>query len=231
MPTPRCGIEAVPSDKSSLRAAPMSPRKRKSSTTVADPSVSKKARRQQPPTNTSSIPLSAHELILDQLRCKYDVLTASVLSSTKINKRVIRLVKHLKKDTEEGESSGKPGVALLHCRAMEVCKMITIAENVKSVLTSEGKQWHQYNRLFLLPPTAKPKEGVEEMVLQNAENATASESDDFEIMESRFERAVLPQKPERPPMSLSIYLSTTLIPELKAMDDITVQTSNAGTDK
>lgn len=231
MPAPRRGIEEIPSDSSSPKAAPMSPRKRKPSTTVADPSVSKKARREQPLPDTSSIPLSAHESILDQLQRKYDVLTASVISSTKINKRIVRLVEHLKNETDGGGSSRKPGVVLLHCRAMEVCKMITIAENVKRVLTSDGKQWHQYNRLFLLPPTAKPKEEVEKTVLQNVENATGSESDDFEIMESKFERAVMPQRPERPPMSLSIYLSTTPVPELKAMDDITVQTSNVGTDK
>ncbi|OAQ99187.1 hypothetical protein LLEC1_05958 [Akanthomyces lecanii] len=177
-----------------------------------------------------------HASALRDLAAKYDVLPASVISSTPIRKRLVHITTHLL-GTAGGQ--GKPRAVLLYARTAEVCKMITVAEKCKRLLEEQGQAtWYQYNQLFDLPgedaargrKKKSKKRVVEETVLQmeeadGDEDDDDDESDAFETMQSRFEKAVLPRPTERTTKSLRIFLSTAAIPELKAKNGVTVQTS------
>ncbi|KXH32158.1 hypothetical protein CSIM01_05827 [Colletotrichum simmondsii] len=192
--------------------------------------------------NGPTTPLSpSHEALLADLRSKYDVLPAFTISSTKIQKRVTWLLQHLRKD----DGDPRRRVVLVYARLGEVAKMISIVETVKRIVAAEkksvdgkegeesGGKWYQYNLMYELPP--KP-DVVEDTVLggggggggtQDGSNDDDGDDDDFEVMESRFERAVLPQPTKRAAKSLSIFLSLAPVPELKARGDVTTQTNTA----
>ncbi|KAJ0166323.1 hypothetical protein CTA2_7745 [Colletotrichum tanaceti] len=196
--------------------------KRKPSATAesAGPKKSKTA------PNGPTTPLPTHDALIAELSSKYDILPAFTISSTKIQKRVNWLLRHLRKD----DGDPRKRVVLLYARPSEVVKMITIVELVKRIVAEEdeGGWWYQYNQMYALPPKA---EVVEETMLGGGDDfdesgaAAGSDNDDFEIMESRFERAVLPQLVNRAAKSLSVFLSLVPIPELKAKDDVTTQTN------
>ncbi|KZL81507.1 hypothetical protein CI238_10143 [Colletotrichum incanum] len=196
--------------------------KRKSSTT-AESTEAKKSK--ATPTGPTT-PLPTHDAILAELRPKYDILPAFTISSTKIQNRVNWLLRHLRKD----DGDARKRAVLLYARPSEVVKMITIVELVKRIVAEEdeGGRWYQYNQMYELPPKA---EIVEETMLGAGvgENQAAGDSDDddFEVMENRFERAVLPQPVNRAAKSLSVFLSLAPIPELKAKDDVTTQTNES----
>ncbi|ATY61034.1 DNA RNA-binding Alba [Cordyceps militaris] len=207
-------------------------KKRKSSTSLDQPA---KKPRPPPPADAHAAqdsPLcQPHAAVLGALAAKYDVLPASIISSTPIRKRVVRVTTHLL--SPDGQ---KPRVVLLHGRVPETCKLITVAEMCKRLLyVHDCPAWYQYNQLFELPPgdaergrRKASKHVVEETVLQGEERdeeEDEDESDAFETMQSRFENAVLPPTPDRTTKSLRIFLSTVPIPELKATDGVSVQTS------
>ncbi|ROT41189.1 hypothetical protein SODALDRAFT_322378 [Sodiomyces alkalinus F11] len=179
-----------------------------------------------------------HQSVLAVLKPKYDVLPALTISSTKIHKRVVRSLDHLRRDTGDP----RPAVVLLHARPREVCKMITIAEQVKRALLAapgpEPGRWFQYNMLYAVPPKRKAPDVVDETVLggqragdddRTEEHEDGNEEDDdaddyFEALDSRFQKAVVPER-SRQHMSLSIFLSRVPIPELKSRDGVSVQVS------
>ncbi|GKT52544.1 uncharacterized protein ColSpa_12725 [Colletotrichum spaethianum] len=199
---------------------PQGNKKRKSSTTT-EPTEPKKSK--AVPSGPTT-PLPTHDALLAELRSKYDILPAFTISSTKIQKRVNWLLRHLRKD----DGDPRKRAVLLYARPSEAVKMITIVELVKRIVAEEDKsgRWYQYNQMYELPPKA---EVVEETMLGAGlgedEAAGGSDDDDFEVMESRFERAVLPQPVRRVAKSLSVFLSLAPIPELKAKDDVTTQTN------
>ncbi|EXF77946.1 hypothetical protein CFIO01_11875 [Colletotrichum fioriniae PJ7] len=229
-------------------------KKRKSSKAAVESSaavISKKSKATKTMTTNTSASSSAnvngpttplppsHEVLLADLRSKYDVLPAFTISSTKIQKRVTWLLQHLRKD----DGDPRKRAVLVYARLGEVAKMISIVETVKRIIAAEKKsveaqggeesgKWYQYNLMYELPP--KP-DVVEETVLGGSGGGTwdgsgddeEEEEDDFEVMESRFERAVLPQPVKRAAKSLSIFLSLAPVPELKARDDVTTQTNAA----
>ncbi|KFH41692.1 hypothetical protein ACRE_075900 [Hapsidospora chrysogenum ATCC 11550] len=174
----------------------------------------KKPRQTDPPRPNPSL-LEPHEAIIAELKTKYNVLPASVISSTQIRQRVAAATGHL--------LSGANPVVLLHARPAEVCKLITIAEQSKRVLKEEGRPCFQYNQLFDLPPETKKPDIVEKTVLETDAH-DSDDDDDFEVMETRFEKAVFPQT-VRTMKSMRVFLSTMAIPEIKAKSNVTVQTS------
>ncbi|KAG5936440.1 hypothetical protein E4U60_002541 [Claviceps pazoutovae] len=172
-----------------------------------------------PPPQTNSL-IGPQEALLSHLRPKYNVLAASVISSTKIGKRVAQITSHL-----SGESDPKqPPVVLLYARPAEVCKMITIAEQCKRIMQAEGKSWFQYNQMYEVPEVAAGEGGVVEKAVENKkkkdknknkketekekgtegrevepdddehddedEDEDDDEDDAFEAMAGRFEKAV-----------------------------------------
>ncbi|KAF7547102.1 hypothetical protein G7Z17_g7953 [Cylindrodendrum hubeiense] len=190
--------------------------KRKHATSLPkETDSSKRARtRNAQPANPSLI--GPHESIVAELAPKYDVLAASVISSTQIRKRVTYITSHLLAEAEQ------PRVALLYTRTADVCKLITIVEQCKRVLGEEGRTWYQYNQLFDLPEEPKKRDVVEETVLGKRQDED-EDSDDFEVMHSRFEDAVLPRPSARSVKSMRVFLSVAPVPELKSKRDITSQ--------
>ncbi|KAF9882147.1 hypothetical protein CkaCkLH20_00183 [Colletotrichum karsti] len=199
--------------------------KKRKPSAMTEPEDSKK-NKPSPAAAAGSGPITPipHEALLDELRPKYDILPAFTISSTKIHKRVDWLLLHLRKNNGDPRKRA----VLLYARPGEVGKMITISEQVKRVVAEEEKEegdggggrWFQYNKMYELPP--KP-EVVEETMLAGGNDD--SDGDDFEVMESRFEKATVPQPTKRAQMSLSIFLSTGPIPELKAKEGVTQQTN------
>lgn len=180
-----------------------------------DADTSKRARTKSAhPTNPSLI--GPHEPIVAELAPKYDVLAASVISSTQIRKRVTYIASHLLAEAEQ------PRVGLLYARTADVCKLITVVEHCKRVLGEEGRTCYQYNQLFDLPEENKKRDVVEETVLEKG-NDDDEDSDDFEVMHSRFEDAVLPRPSTRSVKSMRVFLSVAPVPELRSKRDITSQ--------
>ncbi|KAI8296894.1 hypothetical protein K4K59_003876 [Colletotrichum sp. SAR11_240] len=161
-----------------------------------------------------------HDALLAEFKAKYDILPAFTISSTKIHKRVTWLLLHLRKN----DGDARKRAVLLYARPGEVGKMITISEQVKRIVAEEDYgRWYQYNKMYELPPKA---EVVEETMLGGAGAGNdADDDDDFEVMESRFEKAVMPQPNKGTPKSLSIFLSLKPMPELKAQEGVTQQTN------
>jgi hypothetical protein len=201
-------------------------RKRKQSNATQENRAPKKTRENASQMVTPSL-AGHHATILAELASKYDVVCASIISSTQIRKRVTNVTTHLLHP-----SPRKPHIVLLHARTAEVCKMITVVEQCKRVLVEEGRAWYQYNQMFDLPKTAKSKEVVEETVLEKKDENEAEDGDsddDFELMQTRFKNAILPPPPTHTTKSLRIFLSATSISELRIIGGITVQASNETT--
>ncbi|KAG5915198.1 hypothetical protein E4U42_000104 [Claviceps africana] len=188
------------------------------------PDVPPPPKRSKPQPSPGTSLIGPHEALLSQLRPKYSVLAASVLSSTKIRKRVTQITSHL------GCQSGLPAVVLLHARTADVCKMITIAEQCKRILKGQGRSWFQYNQMFDLP--ARKGDVVEETILGGEEGGPSGDEDDdgFEDMAGRFEKAVRPAPAvrERAVRSMRVFLSGQAVRDLEAMKGVTMQSSEDG---
>ncbi|KAF5673300.1 hypothetical protein FHETE_3424 [Fusarium heterosporum] len=162
--------------------------------------------------------IAPHEPIIAELKHKYEILPASVISSTQIKKRIAHITGHLLAESDN------PRVALLYARTADVCKLITVVEKCKQVLNEEGKTYYQYNQLFDQPEKPKRKDIVEETILgREPGEEDDSDSDDFEVMHSRFEDAVLPRPSTRSVKSMRVFLAITPIHELKSKNGVTVQ--------
>ncbi|POR38640.1 Uncharacterized protein TPAR_01162 [Tolypocladium paradoxum] len=194
------------------------PKKRKQPTEASQrPDQPKKQRPREPQPQKAAL-IGPHESVIAELQPKHDVLAASVISSTQIRKRVAQAAAHLAAPSPE-----KPRLVLLHARTAEACKLITIVEHCKRAMGHEGRAWYQYNQLFDLPAEPKKADKVEETVLDK--DAEGSDSGDFEVMSSRFEKAVLPPPSGRTVKSLRVFFSSQPVAELKAKSDVTVQSS------
>ncbi|KAL7896490.1 hypothetical protein HDV63DRAFT_367286 [Trichoderma sp. SZMC 28014] len=191
------------------------PKKRKQQSS-SQPASSKKPR-----TEGNATLIGPHEGVLKELSTKHNVLALSVISSTQIRKRVSSATSHLLDKTSDSRA------ILLYARPADVCKMITVAEQCKRTLGEQGRTWYQYNQLFDLPAEAKKRKSVSEKTDLEEVDDEESDSDDnaFETMQSRFEQAVLPPPRARAYKSLRIFISSQPIPDLKAKENVTVQTS------
>ncbi|KAK2612320.1 hypothetical protein QQS21_001584 [Conoideocrella luteorostrata] len=189
--------------------------KRKESTEAKPP-----AKRPRPQPASKPTLIGPHEDVISQLQPKYNILPASIISSTQIRKRIAQVVSHLDKQ------SPLPGVALLHARTGDVCKMITVVEQCKRLLKEQGKCWFQYNQMFETPGKEKEKDVVEETVLKGGGEGEESSDDEFEVMASRFEKAVMPPALRRSVKSMRIFLSVTSMGELRNKEGVTVQMSD-----
>ena len=188
--------------------------KRKPDTSLSsDAQPIKRSRSHEVPTKTFAL-AAPHESITAELKPRYDVLPASVISSTQIKKRITYVVNHL---LAQGD---RPRVALLYARTDDVCKLITVVEKCKRVLSEEGKPYYQYNQLFDQPEKPRRKDIVEETILEDGAMNNGDDSD------SRFEDAVLPRPSPRTIKSMRVFISITPIPELKLKKSVTVQSGS-----
>ncbi|KAM0221043.1 hypothetical protein ACHAQD_005799 [Fusarium lateritium] len=192
--------------------------KRKPSETLSKDAQPKKRSRSDDDKTPTPALIAPHEPIIAELKPKYDILPASVISSTQIKKRITHITSYL---LAQGDQQR---VALLYARTADVCKLITVVEKCKRVLSEEGKAYYQYNQLFDQPERPKKKDIVEETIIEKGvEEDNDPDSDDFEVMHSRFEDAVLPRPSSRAVKSMRVFLSIAPIQELKSRDGVTVQ--------
>ncbi|KEY65035.1 hypothetical protein S7711_07370 [Stachybotrys chartarum IBT 7711] len=172
--------------------------------------------------------VAPHVAILAELAPRYDVLAASVISSTQIRKRVTFVTSHLL------QTSNQPRVALLYSRVVDVPKLVTVVEQSKRVLVDEGRPWYQYNQLCDPPPDPRNRgDVVEETVLDpnvddlsdDDESDSDGEDDEFEVMGQRFDKAVARPPPTRVRKSMRMFLSTSPVEHLESKPDVTRQSS------
>ncbi|EPE08158.1 hypothetical protein F503_00941 [Ophiostoma piceae UAMH 11346] len=112
----------------------------KNATQASTSSAQQKQEKPKPQEPPTSLPLEPHAAILAELQHKHAVRVLSVISSTRMEKRIRAILDHLANGTpgsggEGGEGSERakalPGVVLLHARAPDANKLVSIAEIVK----------------------------------------------------------------------------------------------------
>ncbi|KAK8084759.1 hypothetical protein PG997_006030 [Apiospora hydei] len=95
--------------------------------------------------STLNITASSDAKILAAVESKYDVQTHSVISSSKIQKKVTSVLRHLQPVPKE-----RTRVSVLRARASDAGKLISIAEIAKREMLKSGghqdetKRWYQY---------------------------------------------------------------------------------------
>lgn len=193
-----------------------------------------------------------HEELLQDLKGKYEIATATVISSSKINKKVTSVLSHLG-HVDLFSPDSRPGVMMLHARAGDASKMVTVMELAKRRMGEAGVVWYQYNRVYEVTEEAVVRGGksggsnnsgggwaggsqtfIEDTVMGGEDdgkdgkddNDEEEEEDAFDLAETPFELAVR-DKPatESKTTYMSMFLSRVPIPELQTKVFITLQTN------
>lgn len=200
----------------------------------------------------STLPLEPHAAILAQLRPKYAVRVLSVISSTRMEKRIKTILDHLAAAASTGTSvAALPGVVLLHARAPDANKLVSIAEIVKRRIReghfeeaaapaggikkkkangahASAVVWYQYDRIYDVKSARKKKGAAGDDDEADAEEDGDGQDDGFEPMMHRLESALGGSAHGSGPVVttyMSIMLSRTPLLELHKNPDITVQCS------
>ncbi|KAI0015168.1 hypothetical protein F4780DRAFT_784407 [Xylariomycetidae sp. FL0641] len=163
--------------------------------------------------------------VLDSVEAAHDIQLQSVLSSSKIQKRVAAVLRHL------DPAKPRAKMAVLRARAADAGKLVSIAEIAKREIEKEARRgsgdgrWFQYIALGeerKERPRDEDKSFVEETVLSSGPKETptgegddAAEEDDFEVMKTPFERAIEGKPLIRATPIMSLFLSRTPVEELK----------------
>ncbi|KAJ4422506.1 hypothetical protein N0V82_002840 [Gnomoniopsis sp. IMI 355080] len=201
---------------------------------------SRKQRRVGPSNSTipRTLPTEPHEELLAGLKGKYDIITTSVISSSKINKKVTAVLSHLG-HVDLFSQDSRPGIMMLHARAADASKMVTVMEIAKRRMGEIGQVWYQYNRVYEVAEEARGSKPYSnsngagwsdgtQIVVEDTVLDDDDEDDSFEPVETPLDLAVR-DKPvtESKNTYMSIFLSRVPMPELQAKASITLQT-NAG---
>lgn len=186
-------------------------------TKAAAKEAAKETQTKEPKKKPTTLPLEPHAAILADLQHKYAVRVLSVISSTRMEKRIKAVLEHLGGDS-------KPGVVLLHARAPDANKLVSIAEIVKrriregyfagadKAMKKKTKKdaaavaWCQYDRIYDVK-TAKTDEA----------------SDQVDRLEAALTDETAPAS--KVTTYMSILLSRTPVGELHKNADVSVQCS------
>ncbi|OTB16677.1 hypothetical protein K445DRAFT_366020 [Daldinia sp. EC12] len=160
----------------------------------------------------ASLNLSSTEDIkmLQSLESKYDVRVHSIISSSKIQKKVAGILQHLTNRT-----TNKTSVIVLRAKAPDTGKLVSIAEIAKRELgkrTDDAHFWFQY--IALGEELKEIPRGDGNTIIEETKLADTGD-DDFEIMKTPFERAIEGQPRWRGIPVMSLFLSPVPIEELK----------------
>lgn len=255
-------------DPSAKRKQPQSPakeprpEKRQKTTQAASKERPPKQPPQKQPEQPGTLPLEPHAAILSELEPKYDVRALSVISSSSMEKRIQAVLNSLASrptttttTTQEGQTtsaSPRPGIVLLHGRASDANKLISITEIVKQrmredyfsqdaagagsapavteVAKKKGKKgsrlsktsWFQYNRIYDVV-------SVKGKGTDGDSGDEEEEDDGFAPMVHRFREAMRGKKASQGQASITTYmsiiLSRTPVVELQKNPGISVQAS------
>ncbi|KAI0838679.1 hypothetical protein F5Y06DRAFT_41627 [Hypoxylon sp. FL0890] len=162
----------------------------------------------------ASLNLSSTEDVktLQAVESKYEVQVHSIISSSKIQKKVVSVLRHL-----TSPPTNKTGVSILRAKAPDAGKLVSIAEIAKRELekrTDDRCRWFQYIALgeeLKEIPRGEGNTVIEETKLGDA----GEDDDDFEIMKTPFQRAIEGQPRVRGVPIMSLFLSRVSIEELK----------------
>ncbi|KAH6652655.1 hypothetical protein BKA67DRAFT_659346 [Truncatella angustata] len=224
-----------------VSAAPPAKRKRVVSTEseAAQPSAATTAR---PPTKKArlasdlSITAPGDGKVLEVVESRCDVQIHSVISSSKIQKKVSSVLRHLAATSASPETTPdqkKPRVSVLRARASDAGKLVSIAEIAKRELAAQGEggdkeRWFQYIGLGQeLKETPKKKTIIQDTILNGKANGgdnededasddeNETEKDDFEYMKTPFERAIEGRPKKQAIAIISLFLARVSVDELK----------------
>ncbi|KAF3008059.1 hypothetical protein E8E14_007051 [Neopestalotiopsis sp. 37M] len=181
---------------------------------------------------------------LETVESRYDVQVHSIVSSTKIQKKVTSALRHLSDSAPadaDAATSSKQRIVVLKGAAAVAGKLVSIAEIAKRELAAqENGHWFQYIGLGQeIKETPREKLViVEETILDGhkkvnkvgaAPDPEDDEEDDFEYMKTPFERA-LEGKPKKHAVAvMSLFLSRAPVEELKRRFGEQNDTSSAQT--
>ncbi|KAI0849216.1 hypothetical protein F5Y00DRAFT_68678 [Daldinia vernicosa] len=172
-----------------------------------DPIVPNKKAKLEASLNLSSI---EDIRMLQALESKYDIHVHSVISSSKIQKKVVSILQRL-----TCPATSKTSVIVLRAKAPDTGKLVSIAEIAKRELEKredDARIWFQYIALgeeLKEIPRGDGNTTIEETKLGDTGD------DDFETMKTPFERAVEGQPRWRGIPVMSLFLSPVSIEELK----------------
>lgn len=209
-------------------------------TTVDGTQSSRKQRRVGPSTSTipRTLPTEPHEELLAELKGKYEIMTASVISSSKINNKVTAVLSHLG-HVDLFSQDSRPGVMMLHARAADASKMVSVMEIAKRRMGEIGQVWYQYNRVYEVAESRNSKanptsngggraQGTHTVIEDTIQDDDDEDDGSFEPMETPLDLAVKDKPPtESKNTYMSMFLSRVPMPELQAKSFMTLQT-NAG---
>lgn len=188
-----------------------------------------------------TLPMEPHAEVLAELKDKYSLITATVISSSKIEKKVTAVLAHIGR-VDMFSMTSVPGVVMLHARAGEANKLVTVMELAKRRMTEVGYKWYQYNRVY---EVAEERRGVNGKDSAKNNNKAASAGDPSQIViddkdedeeddeADAFEPAktlndlTIHDKPatESKNAYMSVFLSRVPMPELQTMPSFTLQTN------
>lgn len=191
-----------------------------------------------------TLPTQPHEELVQELGGKYSIQTLSIISSSKINKKVTSVLSHLG-HVDLFDPKSRPGVIMLHSRDKDASKMVTVVEVAKRRLTDSGQPWFQYNRVYqvagqpsaALSHNSKASKSdhnnrrvdtqtvIDDTILGDSDEDDSEDA--FEPVENAFDQAVR-EKPAVEPTStyMSMFLARVPIPELQAKSFISLQTNS-----
>lgn len=199
---------------------------------------SRKQRRVGPSTSTipHTLPMEPHEELLAELKGKYEIITTSVISSSKISKKVTTVLSHLG-HVDLFSQESRPGVMMLHARATEASKMVTVMELAKRRMGEIGQVWYQYNRVYEVAEDRGKKtssasngevatDGTQTVIQDTVLDDEDDEDDAFAPMETPLILAIRDKAGTKSKNTyMSMFLSRVPIPELQAKVSITLQTN------
>ncbi|KAI1459237.1 hypothetical protein F4805DRAFT_90311 [Annulohypoxylon moriforme] len=178
-----------------------SPTKRKRADT--GPILSNKRAR---PENNLKLPSTEDARILQAMESKYDVQIHSIISSSKIQKKVTAILQHF------DSPATKDAVSVLRAKASDAGKLVSVAEIAKRELgkrADDRRGWFQYIALSEELKEIPRSEG--NTVIEE----TRFDNDDFEVMKTPFERAIEGQPRLRGVPVMSLFLCQVSVEELK----------------
>ncbi|KAI6709589.1 hypothetical protein JHW43_007859 [Diplocarpon mali] len=173
------------------------------------------------------------------LASTHEVATMSVVSSSRMQKKVARALQVLRADAGEGVPAPagerrRGRVVMLYAKAPVVAKMISVAEIVKREVAKVGGQWFQYCVVGDVLEDRKEKgkgKGKEkgkgkgkaegDMGREEGEEGEEGEEEEegeegFETMKTPFERANEGRPKVRAVPNMCLYLSSARIEGLRA---------------
>lgn len=119
---------------------------------------------------TESTPSLVDQVLPEQLRplkAKYDFVTMSIVSSSRIQQKVRSLLNHMAKFSF-ADTKCKPGVVILRAKGDVAAKMISIVEVAKRGIEKERGKWWQYSGVHAETTELKELQRTEDSYTEKA---------------------------------------------------------------